>query len=90
MSTTKEIPAGVLRALGLHKGDFLMVKDESADTFVVEITTAVDRDSPPLSKDDIRRAALARFATGAFVGQPASQEELDEARSRDLRAKHVK
>jgi hypothetical protein len=90
MTTTKQIPAGVLRALGLHKGDFLTVKDESPDTFVVEITTASDRNPAPLSKDGLRRAALARFATGAFVDQPASEEELDEARYQGLRAKHVK
>lgn len=76
-----------LSVAGLHKGDFLTVRDESPNEYVIEITTAVH---PTGSQMDIRRAALARFATGTTVAQPSSTQELDDARCQDLRAKHVK
>lgn len=90
MTTIKQVPAGLLQALGLHKGDFLTVKDESPSAYVIEITTAFDRAAPPAPRDDARRAALARFAVGAVVEQPLTDQELDDARYAALRAKHLK
>ena len=87
MTTIKQVPATLLQALGLHKGDFLTVRDESPSEFVIEITTALHPTSPP---DDTRRAALARFANGATIEQPATEQELDDARYEALRAKHLK
>lgn len=87
MTTIKQVPATLLQALGLHKGDFLTVRDESPSEYVIEITTAFQ---PSAAHDDGRRAALARFAAGATVEQPATEQELDDARYEALRAKHLK
>jgi antitoxin component of MazEF toxin-antitoxin module len=88
MTTIKQVPATLLQALGLHKGDFLTVRDESPSEFVIEITTGLHPTSPP--DDNTRRAALARFAIGAKIEQPATEQELDDARYEALRAKHLK
>jgi hypothetical protein len=88
MTTIKQIPVGVLRALGLHKGDFLTVRDETPTAFVVEITTAAQ--APSESGNDVRRSALERFAAGAAPSQAACDQELDDARFEYLRAKHLK
>ena len=87
MTTIKQVPASLLHALGLHKGDFLTVRDESPSEYVVEITTALH---PTVAPDDTRLAALARFASGVTVDNPAAEQELDDARYEALRAKHLK
>ena len=90
MTTIKQVPASLLQALGLHKGDLLTVMDESPSAFVIEITSAPARDTLPSSQDDSRRAALARFSVGAHVEHPSTETELDDARFEALRAKHLK
>ncbi len=89
MTITKQVPARLLRALGLHKGDLMAVRDESSDSFTIEITTAAAQTSAtaPLNR---RQAALAKFAVGAVVEDGSSEQELDDARYEHLRAKHLK
>ena len=89
MTITKQVPAGLLQALGLHKGDLMTVRDESSDSFIVEITPAEDQFSTkaPMSH---RQAALQRFSVGASVEHAASEKEIDEARYDYLRTKHLK
>lgn len=89
MTITKQVPAGLLQALGLHKGDFISVRDESPDTFTLEITTAVTQTTPKESLSR-RQAALTKFAVGAVVERHSSEQELDDARYEHLRAKHLK
>lgn len=89
MTITKQVPAGLLQALGLHKGDFISVRDESSDTFTLEITSPVPQTGPRASLSR-RQAALARFALGAAVEKASTEEELDDARYEHLRAKHLK
>lgn len=89
MTITKQVPAGLLHALGLHKGDFISVRDESSDTFTLEITTALPQSAPKASLSR-RQAALAKFAVGSAVEMPSSEEALDDARYEHLRAKHLK
>lgn len=89
MTITKQVPVGLLQALGLHKGDFMSVRDESSDTFTIEITSAMPQAiaKAPLSR---RQAALAKFAVGANVEKTSTEEELKDARYEHLRAKHLK
>jgi hypothetical protein len=87
MTTIKKVPSSLLQGLGLRKGDFLTVRDESPSEYLIEITTAFQPTAP---QEDTRRAALARFAAGAMVARPSSHQELDDARFEDLRAKHLK
>ena len=89
MTTIKQVPAGLLHALGLHKGDFLTVKDESPGAFVIEITRTSAEDAP-VAQADHRQAALASFAAGVGVAHFSTEEELDEARYEHLRSKHLK
>jgi hypothetical protein len=89
MTITKQVPAGLLQALGLHKGDFISVRDESSDTFTLEITSLVPQAAPKASLSR-RQAALAKFALGAAVEEASTEEELDDARYEHLRAKHLK
>jgi hypothetical protein len=86
MTSIKQIPAGIFNALGIHKGDFLRVRDESPLAFVIEVTSA----SQPSSKDEHRQAALARFASGAHVPGRESEAEREDARFEYLRCKHLK
>jgi antitoxin component of MazEF toxin-antitoxin module len=90
MTITKQVPAGLLQALGLHKGDFMTVKDESSLSFVVEITSAkVPANSKAVM--DHRQTALAKFAAGTAIAQSSTTEqELDDGRYEYLRAKHLK
>ena len=90
MTITKQVPASLLQALGLHKGDFLTVKDESPSAFVIEITSAIGQEPGPSPVADQRQAALARFGVGAVVAEPSTEEALDDARYEALRAKHLK
>ena len=87
MTTIKRVPAALLQALGMHKGDLLTVRDESPGGYLIEITTAT---APISAADDARRAALARFASGAKVEHHSTAQELDDARYEALRAKQVK
>lgn len=89
MTITKQVPAGLLQALGLQKGDFISVRDESSDTFTLEITSLVPQAAPKASLSR-RQAALAKFALGAAVEEASAEEELDDARYEHLRAKHLK
>lgn len=89
MTITKQVPAGLLQALGLHKGDFISVRDESSDTFTLEITTALPQSAPKASLSS-RQAALAKFAVGSAVEMSSTEEALDDARYEHLRAKHLK
>lgn len=89
MTITKQVPAGLLQALGLHKGDFMTVRDESSDSFTIEITTARPPSAPKASLS-CRQAALAKFALGAAVENASTEMELDDARYEHLRAKHLK
>jgi len=89
MTTIKQVPAGLLQALGLHKGDFMSVKDESSGNFTIEITSTVVQNELQATMDH-RQCALARFADGAAVQQASTEQELDDARYEYLRAKHLK
>lgn len=90
MTTLKQVPLGLLQSLGLHKGDFLTVKEESPQGALVEITTTA-KSAPELADhESVRRAAFTRFAAGADVPRQSTESELAEARFSDLRAKHLK
>lgn len=84
MTITKQVPAGLLHALGLHKGDFISVRDESSDTFTLEITSPVPQAAPKASLSR-RQAALAKFAVGAVVEHTSSEQELEDVRYEHLR-----
>lgn len=89
MTTIKQVPAGLLQALGLHKGDFMTVRDELSGSFIIEITSPAVQ-SGTQTETGHRQNALAKFATGAVVKQASTEQELDDARYEYLCAKHLK
>ncbi|MDB6071338.1 MAG: hypothetical protein JWL81_2509 [Verrucomicrobiales bacterium] len=90
MTTIKKVSSTLLQGLGLHKGDFLTVMDESDNGFVIQITTASEEALSPQDHQSDKRAALARFAAGTEVLQPSTDQEMDDARYAALKAKHLK
>jgi hypothetical protein len=88
MTITKQVPAGLLQAIGMHKGDFISVRDERSDTFH-EITSAVPQTTSKASLSR-RQDATAKFAVDLAVESAFSEEELGDARYEHLRAKHLK
>lgn len=90
MTTIKKVPSALFQGLGLHKGDFLTVVDESAHEVVIQITTLGDDTSSPQAKNTEKCLALSRFASGTGVLQLSTEQELDDARYAALKAKHLR
>lgn len=89
MTIVKQVPAGLLKALGLQKGDFMYVKDESPGKFTIEITSSAAQNELQRTLSH-RQKALAKFAVGAGLLEASAQQKLDHARYKFLRAKHLK